>query len=756
MNQLMLPAPPGQVGFGPERNETSGIVRTLGYLAGSFRLIATVTMVCILAGILYALAATPLYESNLLVQVEDMNAAGGSVVANPRNIQGDLSGAFDIRTATASEIEILRSRAVVARAVENAKLYIDIAPQRFPVIGDAIARYNNALSDPGLLGYGGYAWGAEQAQISRFNVPERLEGKRFMIEVGADNRYRLSCEDCGIDQVGTVGETLIAPVQGGQVILDVSGLAAKPGARFDLVRMARLETVKQLQTQLRIAENGKQSGIIGVTLQGSDPKQVALILNEIGREYIQQNLDRKSEKAKKSLAWLDRQLPDLKQELDTSENRYRELRHRTGAIDISEEAKTLLQQSYSTELRLSELNQKKLELLTRYETAHPAIQAITVQERALDSRIALLNKRIRELPALEQEMLRLSRDVKVNTELYTTLLSTAQQLRLATSSEVGNARLLDPAALPVKPVKPHRLLIVTLAALAGVLLGIAVAVLRKMFFGRVGDPEELEHTLGLPVSAAIPHSENQERLRRQALRFGGRQGVLPHDAPDGAVESMRGLRAALQFTMLDAPNNIIMITGPTKGVGKSFVSANLASILASIGKRVLLIDADLRAGDLHRYFAVGRDAGLADALQGEPNIDKLIRRNATEGLDFLPTGTLPSKPAELLAHPRFKNLLQLCAERYDYVLIDTAPVLAVSDALAIAPIAGVILNVVRGGVSTVSEVEESVKRLSQTGRTVTGVVLNNSKSRHAQYSYGYGQEHRDENVGMNAFRESAT
>lgn len=217
--------------------------------------------------------------------------------------------------------------------------------------------------------------------------------------------------------------------------------------------------------------------------------------------------------------------------------------------------------------------------------------------------------------------------------------------------------------------------------------------------------------------------------------------VLSHDVPsDGAIESLRGFRTSLQFAMLSARNNIVMITGPTQEVGKSFVSANFATVLAAIGKKVLLIDSDLRTGKLHRYFGVERNSGLSDVINAEIPLDQIIHKNVVDNVDFISTGCLPPKPAELLAHREFGHILQLLAARYDFVLIDTAPVLVVSDALVVGTHAGTIFNIVRGGQSTVDEIEEAVKRLNQAGHTVTGTVFNDMKPHSVRYGYGTGYD----------------
>jgi tyrosine-protein kinase Etk/Wzc len=338
---------------------------------------------------------------------------------------------------------------------------------------------------------------------------------------------------------------------------------------------------------------------------------------------------------------------------------------------------------------------------------------------------------------VEQDVLRLTRDVRVNTEVYTAGLSTAQQLRLVTASKVGNARLLDTPMPPTAPIKPRRMLVILIVGMIGLVLGVIGAYIRKVFYGRIDDPQEIKQLFGVPLSATIPHSQGQEQLYAQIQSKSRAVSVLASSAPgDSAVESLRGFRASLQFSMRDSSNNIIVITSPTPEVGKSFVAANFATVLAAVGKKILLIDGDLRKGHLHRYFGLDRKKGLAEAILAPGIFEQIIQRNVVENVDFISTGNLPKKPAELLGHQNFGTLLRLLSGRYDYVLVDTAPVLAVADALTVGPYAGAMFNVVRGGVTTANEIEETVKRLNQAGATVTGTVFNDLRPRHARYGYG--------------------
>jgi tyrosine-protein kinase Etk/Wzc len=211
------------------------------------------------------------------------------------------------------------------------------------------------------------------------------------------------------------------------------------------------------------------------------------------------------------------------------------------------------------------------------------------------------------------------------------------------------------------------------------------------------------------------------------------------DSHDRSIESLRSLRTALQFSMLDATNNIIVITGPTPAMGKSFISVNFAAVLAAAGKKVLLIDGDLRKGHLHQYLGLERKSGFSDLIAAGCNLEQALHKGVIDNVDFIGTGTLPPKPSELLMHKDIGTLLAGFAESYDYVLIDTAPVLAVSDTLIIGAHAGAVFMVARAGVSSMGDIKESLKRCNQAGIPIKGVIFNGVLHRPGGYGYGYGR-----------------
>ena len=585
---------------------------------------------------------------------------------------------------------------------------------------------------------------AATTPVTTFKVPESLDGHLFVLTAQENGKFTLADTEQDIELTGSAGTTLKAAANEGEIELRIGSFSAQPGAQFLLRANSRLDSIKKLQTSMVIAEKGKQSGIIGISLEGEKPLLITNILNEIGLEYVRQNVERKAEEAQKSLSFLDKQLPDLKQQLEESENKFNQFRNVSSTIDLGEEGKNLLAQSVAIQTRLIELKQKRQELLIRFTKDHPSVVGLDSQAREINGEMQAITERIKKLPLVEQDVLRLTRDVKINTDLYTALLNSAQQLRLVKAGKVGNARLIDAATVPKRAVKPDRFTIVAIAVLLGLFLGVISAFVRKSLFGGISDAHEIEQQLGLTVYANIPHSKEQEALDKKIKnKTGGNYVLAQVNSQDTAIESLRSFRTALHFSMLDSKNNIVLITGPTPGMGKSFVSVNFAAVLALSGKKVLLVDADLRKGHLNQYFGLPRENGLSELVAGSCTLAQVLRKDVIENVDFISTGALPRNPSELLAHKNVASLLQDLSASYDYVLIDTPPVLAVSDTLSIGRCAGTTFMVARAGIATISQLKESVKLCNHNGIAVKGVVFNDIVWRPGNYNYGgYGGKYR--------------
>ena len=695
-------------------------------------LIAAITFVTLALGGGYALVATPIYEADTLIQVED--AKGNPMGA----LMGEAGSLFDIKSPATAEIEILRSRLVVGQAVSNVQLDLSVTPQYIPLVGKWMGRRATEPSQPGFLGMSGYVSGNESLQVARLEVGPALEGEPLRV-VLQDGGYQLLAEDDTLLGQGRFGELLAFKHMGANGELTVASAVGLTGAAFQVVKSSHLAVTEKLQKDLKISEQGKQSGVLQASLEGPNPQLAARILNEIGSLYVRQNTERKAAEAEKSITFLNSQLPSLKQQLEESEGKFNQFRTQKGTFDLNTEAKALLDQSVSMRVKLLELQQKRKELETRFTSQHPSVQALDAQIRDITAQTSGLEGKAKTLPRVEQDILRLTRDVKVNNELYTNLLNSYQQLRLVKEGKVGNVRIVDVAVTPEKPIKPQRQMVVALAGVLGLLAGLAAAFLRNSLRPGIRHPDELEQRLGLHVFATVPHSAHQLTLAMDAkARKPGMHLLTALHGDDPAVESMRSLRTALQFAMLDAANNIVLVTGPTPGIGKSFVSANFAAVLAAGGKRVLLVDADMRKGHLNQFFGLDRDHGLSELITGTQTLDEVVHRNLLPNLDLVTTGAMPPNPAELMMSPVFARLLQSLASQYDILLIDTPPVLAVADTAVVAPAAGTVFLVARSEVSTLAEVQETAKRLGQAGAVVRGVIFNGLNISKRRYGYGYG------------------
>jgi tyrosine-protein kinase Etk/Wzc len=263
---------------------------------------------------------------------------------------------------------------------------------------------------------------------------------------------------------------------------------------------------------------------------------------------------------------------------------------------------------------------------------------------------------------------------------------------------------------------------------------------RKQLFAGIENANEIEERTGLTVFASVPRSEKQNSLYEKVQAKAKGMFVLEHvDTHDAAIESLRSFRTALQFFMHDAKNNVVMFSGPTPGIGKSFVSVNTAAVLAASGKRVLLMDLDLRKGHLNQYLGLPRDNGMAELIAETLTFDQVVHRSILPGLDFIPTGVLPPAPHLLLGHSNLKKFMDQVSAQYDLVLFDTPPVLAVTDAAELSTHAGTSILVAREGITTLGDLNETVKRLAQVGNRISGVVFNAVRPRPGKYGYAYGK-----------------
>ena len=717
-----------------DHNDEIDLLGLFGTFIDHKWLIAVITGAFMAAGAVYAVLATPVYQANALLQVE----------AKKNDLLGfsDISGMLGKESPSATEIELIQSRYVIGKTVDNLKLDIVVQPMYFPVVGEFLARRfqktnPGAIAEP-MLGLESFAWGGESLKIFKLSLPDSQLGKKLTLTAGENGHFTLVDED----------DALLAASQTGQrfeqngLILQVEEMHANPGTRFRVIRNARLTSILDYQENLDVVERGKESGMIGLALESTDPDQAIKILNQIAAIYVRQNVERTSAEAAQSLAFLKEQLPEVKKDLEKAGKALNEYQTRSKSVDITLETKAILDQIVGLDTSISELKLQQAEMDRKFTRQHPAYRALLTQIGELTSKQQSLASKVESLPSTQQELLSLTREVEVGTAIYTQLLNKSQELDVMRAGTVGNVRLIDIADVNyLKPIKPKKILIVLIATLLGGFLAVALVLLRRALNRGLESPEAIEQ-LGLPVYASVPYSTLQKVEEDKITRGRGRtdagSSLLAISHPtDLAVEALRSLRTSLHFAMLEAPNNRIMISGPSPEVGKTFVSVNLAAVIAQTGQRVLLMDVDMRRGYLHKVLGISAKNGLSDILSNQCTLETAIHKTGIENFDLISRGQIPPNPSELLMHRNLTELLSQVSERYDLVILDTPPLLAVTDAAIVGRQSGTNLIVTRYGLNPAKEIEHTIRRFAQNGVVVRGAIFNGVEKK-ASAKYGYG------------------
>ena len=712
------------------------LMALLGALLDRKYFIAGITALFMFIGVVYAVLSTPVYQATAMIQVEDGSAS----------VPGfdDMAGMFESTSAAVTEIELLKSRSVIGEAVDSLKLDIIAEPKLFPFIGNRAYRKFTPMEEGDLaepsFGASSYAWGGESINIFRFDVPRNAINQEFTIVAQANNSMVLLNDDGEQILTGKVGEELT----NGKFNLTVRELNARPGTEFIITRKDRLNTILDLQAAIGASEKGKDSGIINLSLQSTKPSYAEKVLDKVAAIYVRRNVERNSAEAQKSLEFLEVQLPEIKKQLEYAEQRFNDYQIKRQSINITLETQGVLEQVVKLETKLQELNLKRLDLGRKFKKDHPAYQGIVEQIQAVESQKNELIGEVGNLPETQQELLRLKRDVEVSNQIYTLLLSKTQELDIVRAGTVGNVRVIDYAEVnTTKPVKPKKALIVVMATMLGGMLSVAIVLIQKAMHKGVEDPSEIE-ALGVPVYASVPHSEYQDKLtgfaKARKNKTAKAKTILALDNPaDLSIEALRSLRTSLHFAMMEAKNNIIAISGPSPGVGKSFISVNLAVVLAQSGKKVLIIDADMRKGYLQTQFGLKWDNGLSDYLSGRLKLTQVTKPTKVEGLNVITRGQIPPNPSELLMHSNFSKLVEEVSNAYDIVIIDTPPILAVTDPAIVSAHTGTTLLVARFGQNHLREIDLTRNRFEQNGIDVKGLVFNGvvKKASNAYGYYGY-------------------
>lgn len=699
-------------------SEDLDLGRLIGELIDHRKLIISVTSIFTLLSIIYISFSTPIYQADALIQIEQKQ--GNSLINSLSQVLPDS------QPQSAPELALLQSRMVLGKTVDALNLQIAVEQDYFPVFGRGWARLIG--NKPGNINVTHLDFG------SNFEEDPAVE-----LTVKDKKNYILSVDSEKIE--GRVGQLL----EHNGISIQVDQIDSPENTSFTITKKTRLEAITNLQKAFSVSDQGKDTGILNLSILGDNASLIREILDNISQNYLDQNISRQAAQDAKSLEFLSQQLPKIRADLDSAEDKLNFYRRQKDSVDLSLEAKSVLDQIVNVDNQLNELTFKEAEISQLYTKEHPSYKSLLEKRSTLEKERSRLNKKVSAMPATQQEVLRLSRDVDSGRAVYMQLLNRQQELNIAKSSAIGNVRIIDNAVTEPKPVKPNKIIVLLAGIFFGGIASIALVLFRVFVRKGIESPEQLEE-YGINVYASVPISEwlisskKKESSYRNKFKHDEVKFLALENPADLAIEAIRGLRTSLHFAMMEATNNVLMISGASPNAGKTFISSNLSAIIAQTGKKVLFIDADMRKGYVHKLLMPGKDnnKGLSDVLSGKVKVNEVIQAVEGIGFDFISRGKIPPNPAELLMHKNFEELIQWATENYDFIMIDTPPILAVTDAAIVGRYAGTTLLVARFEANTPKEIDIAIKRFEQNGIQVKGCILNGViRKASSYYSNGY-------------------
>jgi tyrosine-protein kinase Etk/Wzc len=682
---------------------------------------------------MYKLSVTlPVYQADALLQLEDRSSS----LALPSG----LSDLMAKNPQSGTELEIFRSRLVLGQVVADLNLDWAVSPVLMPLVGNALTRYDITLPDWDALRK--YVRFGDALTLNLLEVPPAWLGAAIKLKVTGPDTFTITTPDDAV-YTGTVG-TVLRP-EGIGFALRIGTMTAPTGREFNLVQQHELSTIGQLREGLSISERGRQSGILEARFRSTNRVEAQRILNAVLQAYVRQNIDRGAAEAESSLEFIESQLPQSLAHVQTAERALNDLLQAEQSIDINFETQNLLTQIGRFETQLRELQAQEDEISQRYTTSHPIYQQLLIQRARLDEQLTELRQEVSGLPETQREVLNLSGELELAQQIYTQLLTRAQEVRVLRASNVGNVRVVDSAQASAAPISPNVRLTQAAALLAGFLLGVFYVLISHWMRKGIQSADELER-LGLPVFATVNQSAHVELRSSRSKSVPLLAISTPNDL---VVEAFRSLRTSLHFAMLDSSSKTLAISSPAPDAGKSFCSGNLAVVSAQSGQTVCLVDADLRRGALRKHFNVAKNApGLTEVLSGTVKLEDALVKTSVDGLMFLPTGRYPPNPSELLARPNFLNLMQQLDGMFDLSILDCPPVLAVTDPVIIGRHVGSTIVVVRHVATPLGEVQAMQAAFDAGGVKIQGAIFNGFDPKKAKagssYSYRYAYNTRDD------------
>jgi tyrosine-protein kinase Etk/Wzc len=503
------------------------------------------------------------------------------------------------------------------------------------------------------------------------------------------------------------------------------------------------------------AQIEENTNLIRINVTHNERELTAKLANKVAQAFIAENLKENSKQARKTKEFIAGQLDELVRKLTNSENNLKRFKEQTGPSGIA----------LKLQEQLALLETEKNKLSKVYTAKHPDILKINQQ-------IEEMRTQFKELPESELTFARLAREVEINDNLYRELKAKLESARIAESEKIEYVSLVEPALIPGSPISPKKSFNYLIGAMLGLMLGLSGVFIVEQLDTSIGTIEDVEGFLKLPVLGIIPYLKtgDEEKVnliqRLWPKQIKGKEKILRlrnqllvnYPSSSTIFEAYRMLRTNIQNEVFKEkiPGGILLFSSSGPEEGKSITLSNLAIVFAQGGMRTLIIDADMRRSTIHKIFGLEKkEPGLCDILRGTAKLDEALRKftdflmgelgpdqalkvPGLDNLSILTSGSTPAIPAELLSSATMTDLLRLLRDKYEIILIDTPPVLAVADVAIIADKADGIILIYRVGKTARSILLRTKTQLIESGAKVKGIILNNiSPTMEMHYGYYY-------------------
>lgn len=750
-------------------------------------LFAILIVISLISSWFYLRYATPIYQASASLLIKDQKKG-----LDDSNLMESLN-LFGSKKIVENEIEILRSRSIAKEVVKNLRLYA-------PIIQEG------RIHD--ISGYEISPVWVEARNLDSI-VPAKDIPFNYDINTGKINFN---------NNVYSLNEWISSPYGTIRFLINPYFRGGKLNKPFRFSLFSLRGSAAQLLAGLQVSASSKQSTVINLIYRDNVPKRAENILNELIAAYNRAAVNDKNLLASNTLAFVDERLKNVFRELDSVEHSLERFRTKNRLVDISEQGKQFLANVGVNDQKLGELNMQLavLKQVEQYVTnkekkgaivpstlgiTDPVLSGLLDQMYVLEmqyekmklttaesnplmlsvaDQIAHLRPRILEsirnqiksieagrndvsntnsqystmlqrLPNKERELLDISRQQSIKNSIYTFLLQKKEETALSYFSTVADSRIIDVAEVSNRPVSPKRTMIMAIALGVALLLGIGFVEIKEMLNRSVLYRAEIEKFTKAPILGEVAFDKSDTSL------------VIAEGKRSFIAEQFRQLRTSLGYLGINSRKKKILLTSSISGEGKSFITANLGVSLALIGKKVVIIELDLRKPKLSDAFNINRAKGISNYFIGDMEAEEIIKSTETPNLFLIPSGPIPPNPSELILNGRLPELLNYLESHFDYIIIDTAPINPVTDAYIISPMCDATLFVIRHGYTPRFYLQRlddqnKIRELKNMAIIFNGVKNKGLSSYGYGYGYGYGytEEHNPKQKKSNKQRKTNT